>query len=380
MPINLNHGLDTQTEHSKNVSVVLFDHLPLFPFFIIKIFSPTLHQIRYYFSLKKAFFLAIDAVVRVCRGIMRALVFCVEERREEIEFLLGQLAVLSEIKIVSPTAIIGIDECDVFIVVAGAEQKRQVYLNLHLSSISEAIPVVYLTSLNDPSRVEVLELGCTDCLAFEMRLDELSARLRIAVEGKQTIRRLSLDKQEMRRNLMRDGLTGLCNRSMFDRALQAELARFKRLSIPFGLVLLDIDRFKQVNDTYGHQIGDHVLRTLSRKISSSLRELDIPCRYGGEEFALILPGLTATEAYSAAERVRVLVERIAPQELKGPAQVTVSLGVCSTHIVADRQNVTSEQLVEWADMALYDAKNGGRNRVATARRGMGQPKCSNGEV
>jgi two-component system cell cycle response regulator len=299
---------------------------------------------------------------------MKALVFCVEQRREEIAFLLGQIAILTEVKIVSPTAIIGVDECDVFIVVAGAEQKQQVYLNLHLSSVSKGIPVVYLTSLNDPSRAEMLDLGCCDCLAFEMRLDELTARLRIAVEGKKEIKRLSLDKQAMSRSLMEDALTGLCNRKMFDHALQSELSRFKRQSIPFGLVFLDIDYFKRVNDTYGHQVGDHVLRAVAKRIASSMRELDIPCRYGGEEFALILPGLTATEAYAAAERVRKLIETIPPAELKGPERITVSLGVCSTHIVDDRQSVTAMQLIDWADQALYEAKHKGRNRVEKAQR------------
>lgn len=299
---------------------------------------------------------------------MKALVFCIKHRREEISFLLGQIDVLTEVKIVSPTALIGIEDCDIFIVVAGAEQKQQVALNLHLSSISNGIPVVYLTSLSDPSRAEVLELGCSDCLAFEMRLDELSTRLRIAIEGKQELKRLSQDKQIMRRSLMIDGLTGLCNRKTFDLALTTELARFKRQSIPFGLVLLDIDFFKRVNDTYGHPVGDQVLKKVAARIASSLRNLDIPCRYGGEEFALILPGLTATESYAAAERVRKLVETISAEELGGPKVITVSGGVCSTHIIHDRFSVTEKDLIEWADIALYEAKHKGRNRTERAER------------
>ena len=299
---------------------------------------------------------------------MKALVFCIQHRREEISFLLGQIDVLTEVKIVSPTALIGIEDCDVFIVAAGAEQKKQVALNLHLSSISKGIPVVYLTSLSDPCRAEVLELGCCDCLAFEMRLDELAVRLRIAVEGKRELKRLSQDKQSMCRSLMIDGLTGLCNRKTFDRALTTELARFKRQSIPFGLVLLDIDFFKRVNDTYGHPVGDQVLKKVAARIASSLRNLDIPCRYGGEEFALILPGLTATEAYAAAERVRKLVETIPPEALGGPQEITVSAGVCSTHIINDRAGVTENDLIQWADVALYEAKRQGRNRVKRAQR------------
>lgn len=299
---------------------------------------------------------------------MKALVFCIKHRREEISFLLGQIDALTEVKIVSPTALIGIEDCDVFIVVSGADQKRQVALNLHLSSVSKGIPVVYLTSLSDPCRAEVLELGCSDCLAFEMRLDELAARLHIAVAGKRELRRLSQDKKSMSRSLMIDGLTGLCNRKTFDRALTTELVRFKRQAVPFGLVLLDIDFFKRVNDTFGHQVGDQVLKKVSSRIASSLRNLDIPCRYGGEEFALILPGLTATETYAAAERVRKLIENIPAKFLGGPEGITISAGACSTHIIRDRFTVTEKDLIELADVALYEAKRQGRNRVERAGR------------
>lgn len=299
---------------------------------------------------------------------MKALVFCVQHRREEINFLLSQISILREVKIVSPTALIGIEDCDLFIVVAGNDPKKQVALNLHLSSISQGIPVVYLTSLSDPCRAEVLELGCSDCLAFEMRLDELAARLHIAVEGKRELKRLAHDRQEMNRNLMLDGLTGLCNRKTFDRALTTEFSRFKRQGIPFGLVLLDIDFFKQVNDTHGHPVGDQVLKKVAARIASSLRNLDIPCRYGGEEFALILPGLTDSETFSAAERVRKLIEQIPPKDLKGPHAITVSVGICSTEIIEDPAHVSEKDLVEWADAALYDAKHQGRNQVMQAKR------------
>lgn len=299
---------------------------------------------------------------------MKALVFCIQHRREEIHFLLSQIAILREVKIVSPTALIGIEDCDLFIVVAGNDPKKQVALNLHLSSISQGIPVVYLTSLSDPCRAEVLELGCSDCLAFEMRLDELAARLRIAVEGKRELKRLAHDKQEMNRSLMLDGLTGLCNRKTFDRALATEFARFKRQAIPFGLVLLDIDFFKQVNDTHGHPVGDQVLKKVAARIASSLRNLDIPCRYGGEEFALILPGLTDSETFSAAERVRKLIEQIPAEDLKGPQEITVSVGVCSTQCIDDPARVSEKDLLEWADAALYHAKNQGRNQVVRAIR------------
>jgi len=118
------------------------------------------------------------------------------------------------------------------------------------------------------------------------------------------------------------------------------------------------------------------LKKVAARIASSLRNLDIPCRYGGEEFALILPGLTATEAYAAAERVRKLIETIPAEVLGGPSKITVSAGVCSTHIINDRASVTENELIEWADIALYEAKRQGRNRVERAER----PADSQAEV
>jgi diguanylate cyclase (GGDEF)-like protein len=129
---------------------------------------------------------------------------------------------------------------------------------------------------------------------------------------------------------------------------------------PFSIVMLDIDRFKQVNDTFGHQIGDEVLRFLARNMLAQLRKGDCCCRYGGEEFAILLPDTSLEEAFNIAERVRRNVENTA-SPTGGP--ITISCGVAAYPDDAE----TAQALLEAADNALYKAKHAGRNRTMTFR-------------
>jgi len=157
-----------------------------------------------------------------------------------------------------------------------------------------------------------------------------------------------------------DTLTGLANRRIFDARLKSEFQRAQRFSEPFALLFLDIDHFKQVNDTYGHQAGDAVLNSLAKIFKKYLREVDIAARYGGEEFAAILPESDETNAHAVAERIRKTVAET-PFLLPGgnAAPVTVSIGVaCYPGYAANM-----DQIVEHADQAMYLAKQTGRNRV-----------------
>lgn len=168
----------------------------------------------------------------------------------------------------------------------------------------------------------------------------------------------ALTRLELVRRLERlsrsDGLTGLANRRAFDEALAAELARLGRTGGALGLALIDVDHFKRFNDTHGHQAGDAALVAVAGALRASSRAGDHPCRFGGEEFALLLPGADGEAARVAAERVRVAVARAAARG--GP--VTVSVGVA----IADATTVP-EELIAAADERLYAAKAGGRNRV-----------------
>jgi diguanylate cyclase (GGDEF)-like protein/PAS domain S-box-containing protein len=162
----------------------------------------------------------------------------------------------------------------------------------------------------------------------------------------------------------RDELTGLYNRREMDRMLAEEIVRGRRLGRPVSLLLIDLDHFKQVNDTFGHQVGDAVLRQVAQIIGESVRSFDRVARYGGEEFAVILPEAAAREATIVAERIRVRladhpVEIDPRSESSARLAVTVSVGIGCTALTHE---LTPEQLLGSADRALYDAKKAGRNR------------------
>lgn len=163
-----------------------------------------------------------------------------------------------------------------------------------------------------------------------------------------------------------DGLTGIANRRYFDEQLEAELARTFRAQKPVGLVLMDIDCFKQYNDTLGHGAGDDCLAEIGKILAGYARRSgDLAARYGGEEFVLLLPESDLAAALSIAESVRMsIVERAIPHPASEIAEyVSASFGVASLTPSADH---TARQLVEAADQALYQAKNTGRNRVVSA--------------
>ena len=161
------------------------------------------------------------------------------------------------------------------------------------------------------------------------------------------------------RQALVDGLTGLANRRHADEALASELARAERLGGPVGLILADVDDFKNVNDRHGHPTGDIVLRDLAEALRETVREIDTAARWGGEEFAIILPGTDLDGAAQVAERIR---ETLAAREIVSvdgvPLHVTASFGVA-----ASSATTTMQQLIEAADGSLYRAKHAGKNRV-----------------
>ena len=163
-----------------------------------------------------------------------------------------------------------------------------------------------------------------------------------------------------------DPLTGIFNRRYLDRRLAQEVERALRYRIPLSVLLIDIDHFKQINDGYGHPVGDQVLVCLGKIVAGELRESDVFARYGGEEFMIILPNTPLAGAVDIAERVRLRVHShvFLPVEPEGMGGIntTVSIGVASLGGTAD----SADKLVQSADKSLYGAKNAGRNRVMSS--------------
>jgi len=167
-------------------------------------------------------------------------------------------------------------------------------------------------------------------------------------------------ESKLRQLAISDPLTGILNRRHLFLLAQKEIERANRQGHDLAVILFDVDHFKQVNDAFGHQIGDRMLQTLARSCMTELRGFDIFGRYGGEEFIAVLPETSASQAMYVAERLRRLVENIAIQNGRGQAHVTISLGVAS---LAGRTGWNLDQLLEQADRALYQAKEAGRNQV-----------------
>jgi diguanylate cyclase (GGDEF)-like protein len=178
---------------------------------------------------------------------------------------------------------------------------------------------------------------------------------------------LALDNVELHHQVQRqavtDELTGLANHGRFQELLSAEIDQVRRYEHPVGLIMLDIDDFKSVNDTYGHQQGDVVLKHVARVLRESSRDADSPARYGGEEMALILPHTDLPGAYAIAERVRTAIEalRIPRIDRQGFLKITASVGVAAS-VDGDKDALISE-----ADGALYAAKRAGKNRTTSSQ-------------
>ena len=163
---------------------------------------------------------------------------------------------------------------------------------------------------------------------------------------------------ELETQVQTDGLTGLINFRGFEERLEQEMERTRRLEEPTSLVMIDIDHFKQVNDAHGHDVGNQALIHIASLLRQTLRKLDIPCRFGGEEFALILPSTRLAPAIQVAERIRCLTESN-PLKLKNQdVPMTISLGVESFIPIDTR---SAAELLKSADSFLYQAKHTGRN-------------------
>jgi two-component system cell cycle response regulator len=229
------------------------------------------------------------------------------------------------------------------------------------------VPYTYIILLTTLQREEDLingmKAGADDYVAKPFKADELEVRLHAGRRIIEQQMELIGSREALRDKATHDSLTGLWNHEEILGILKRELARAERGRDPVGAIMVDLDHFKKVNDSYGHITGDAVLRTAARRMLSLMRPYDAIGRYGGEEFLVVLPGCDQDSAAALAERIRLSIDSDHMETPEGNIPVTISLGVAASG-KERRRNTNS--LVQAADSALYRAKEKGRNRVEVA--------------
>lgn len=230
---------------------------------------------------------------------------------------------------------------------------------------TRAMPILLVTEPEDGARLlRGLDLGVNDYLVRPIDRHELQARVNTQIRRKRYSDKLRDNVQLTMEMAVMDALTGLHNRRYLDSQLTTLVNHAVQRNRELSLLVVDIDFFKKVNDTYGHDAGDDVLREFSKRVRKNVRGIDLACRYGGEEFVIVMPDTDAEVAGIVAERLR---QRVAGEAfpIAGGTRllnVTISIGLASLDAVTD----TPEVILKRADTALYQAKRDGRNRVVAA--------------
>lgn len=228
---------------------------------------------------------------------------------------------------------------------------------LKAEPLTRDIPVIFVTALDSPADETFgLEVGAVDFLSKPLNAAVVRARVRTHLT-------LKHQADQLRAMAFLDGLTGVANRRQFDEALYKEWRACLRTRTPLALVMIDIDHFKQFNDTYGHQAGDSALQAIAKVLKDDMgRPHDLIARYGGEEFVCVLPGTDLAGAQIMAEQLRHAVQAlgIIHSASSSASVVTISLGLA---LIIPTDELTPDRLLAAADAQLYKAKHSGRNRV-----------------
>ena len=232
------------------------------------------------------------------------------------------------------------------------------------------IPVIFLSALDDTAtKVSGLALGANDYISKPFRVEELLARVAVAIRLKRERDELRQTTEEARRRAeaasemsMTDPLTGLLNRYGLQRSLQRELSEARRYARPLSCLLIDLDYFKTVNDTYGHAAGDTALMQVGRVLTEAVRGSDVVCRYGGEEFLVLAHETALDGALSLAEKIRLTASARLFGDGERVFELTLSVGAAQL-----LPGESGNDMIARADEALYQAKQAGRNRVKVAR-------------
>ena len=227
------------------------------------------------------------------------------------------------------------------------------------------MPLLVLVDEDDQRAMfKALEMGINDYLTVPVDKNEMTVRLRTQIRRRRYQEALKSQYQKSISMALTDGLTGLYNRHYLNTHLDNMVQQALKNGKPLALMIMDMDHFKSVNDTYGHDVGDMILKQLAVRIAQTSRSTDLAARFGGEEFVLLMPETDPQAALGAANRIREVIE-VTPFSI-GPdgksLQKTVSIGVASLHPEGD----SAESLLKRADEALYSAKHSGRNTVKVA--------------
>ena len=230
----------------------------------------------------------------------------------------------------------------------------------HLRSEGGQTPVLLLSNLDDTAaRSAAFGQGCDDYLTLPVLPSEVLARAHRRLELHRVVLEAKSEATRLHELAVTDGLTQVANHRHFQDRLKEEFRRAQRYDDPLALILVDLDHFKNVNDNFGHQVGDEVLKATAACVRAAVRETDFVARYGGEEFAVLLPKTHLAGALTVAERIVAGMNNVKA----GPAglKVTASFGVSG---FPGRSVNTAEQLVRTSDEALYRAKREGRNKIS----------------
>ncbi|MDP3488833.1 MAG: PleD family two-component system response regulator [Phenylobacterium sp.] len=224
------------------------------------------------------------------------------------------------------------------------------------------LPILAIVDFDErPRLMKALDIGVNDLLSKPIDPQELSARARTQIRRKRYTDYLRDNLDHSLELAVTDQLTGLHNRRYMSGQLEALVKRAAPGGEPVATLLIDIDHFKKINDGYGHDVGDEVLREFAVRLASNVRAVDLPCRYGGEEFVVVMPGTRIEDAERIAERIRLHVAGSPFRVAHGTELLTatISIGVAATIGPED----TPDTLLKRADEGLYEAKSSGRNKV-----------------
>jgi two-component system cell cycle response regulator len=298
-------------------------------------------------------------------------VLVIEDRPDSVAWFATALAPAQEVSSVDTfeEALVRVrgGDFDLIIVSLGMRGFDGLRLCSQLRSLPEGrnVPILVVVSDSDRRKLaQALEMGVNDYLTRPVDKNELVARVRTQMRKKRYADRLRHNVQLSLEMAITDQLTGLHNRRYMSRHLENLLSSAAQTGKELAFLILDIDYFKAVNDSHGHDIGDEVLKEFANRIAANVRGIDLACRYGGEEFVVVMPDTDVTLAFTIAERLRKSIEQNPIQISRAPGalNITISIGIAGSEGPAD----TAEALLHRADQALYSAKRAGRNRVVAA--------------